>query len=245
MEKPRLIVNGKRLDGRGQTDLRNIRIETGVLNNADGSAFVEWGKNKIICGVYGPSECIPKHEASPYRAIIKCRYSMSPFASLEEHGRAGPSRRSIELSKVIREVFENLIIAEAFPRTQINIFIDVLQADGGTRVASITAASAALADAGIPMRDMVSAVAVGKADDELIVDLAKEEDNYGQSDVPIAISHRKGDILLIQMDGLLKKEEVEKLLEMAVDAVAKIRVMQENAIRKDYESPEKKGLVLL
>lgn len=234
-----LIVDGKRLDGRGFEDLRNIRIETGVLTDADGSAFVEWGGNKVICGIYGPRECIPKHEANPYRALIKCRYSMSPFASLEEHGRSGPSRRSTELSKVIREVFENTVIAEAFPKTQINIYVEVLQANGGTRVASITAAAVALADAGIPMKDMVSAVAVGKADGRLLVDLNKDEDNLGQSDVPIALSKRKKEILLLQMDGLLTKEEIAEILRMAEDATDKVEKVQEDAVKKGYESAER------
>jgi exosome complex component RRP41 len=236
----RLIVNGKRLDGRGLNELRPLRIDVGVLHDADGSAFVEWGKNKVICGIYGPRECIPKHEANPYKALVRCRYAMSPFSSLEGHGRSGPTRRSIELSKVIQEVFESVIIAEAFPRSQINIFLEVLQADGGTRAASITAASVALADAGIPMRDMVAAVAVGKADGELILDLNKDEDNFGQSDIPIAISRRKKDILLLQMDGLLTNEELMKAIDMAEKATEKIFAIQEEAIKKSYEGSEKK-----
>lgn len=230
----KLIVNGKRVDGRTPDELRNIRIEADVIPEADGSAFVEWGGNKIICGVYGPRECIPRHEASPYKALLKCRYMMSPFASLEEHGRSGPSRRSTELSKVIREVFECLVLSEKFPNTQIDIFIDVLQADGGTRTASITAAAVALANAGIPMKDMVSAVAVGKADGIILADLGKTEDNYGQSDMPLAISHRDKKILLVQMDGMLTREEIAKALGMAEKNSEIVHGMQEEALRKRY-----------
>lgn len=234
----KLVVEGKRIDGRAPDELRKIRIEVGVIPDADGSAYVEWGGNKIICGVHGPRECIPRHEASPFRALIKCRYSMSPFASLEEHGRSGPSRRSIELSKVIREVFENLIISEEFPNTQIDIYVDVLQAEGGTRTASITAAAVALANAGIPMRDLVTAVSVGKADGELLVDLGKMEDNFGQSDIPIAFSARDKKILLLQMDGLLSKEEIKRILHMAQEAATKVCEIQKSAIRKFYEEGE-------
>lgn len=239
-----LMVDGKRLDGRGQEDLRPIRIETGVIKEADGSAFIEWGGNKIMCGVYGPRECIPRHDSSPYHAVVKCRYMMSPFASLEEHGRSGPSRRSTELSKVIREVFQNLIIAEKFPNTQIDIFLDVLQADGGTRTAAITAAAVALANAGIPMKDMVSAIAVGKADDILVLDLGKLEDNFGQSDMPMAISNRDGKLLLLQMDGLLTKEEIEAMLDMASRGCAKLNQLQVDALRRFYEHGEEKAFRL-
>lgn len=229
-----LIVDGKRLDGRTAEELRPIRMQVGVINEADGSAFIEWGGNKIICGVYGPRQCIPKHEANPYKAIVKCRYMMSPFASLEEHGRSGPSRRSTELSKVIREVFQNLILAEEFPNTEIDVYIDVLQAEGGTRTASITVASLALANAGIPMKDMVSAVAVGKGGNELLVDLGKTEDNFGQSDMPVAFSARDKKLLLVQMDGLLTRDEIEKILDMAEKSADKINVMQMDALKGHY-----------
>ncbi len=239
MKEIKLIdENGKRNDGRTPDELRELRIQVGVIPEADGSSFIEWGGNKILCGIYGPRKCLPRHLSNPYHARIKCRYMMSPFASLEEHGRSGPSRRSTELSKVIREVFENLIMVEKFPNTQIEIYLDVLQANGGTRTTSITAAAAALANAGIPMKDMVGAVAVGKAGGALMIDLNKYEDNLGQSDVPVAISHRNRDILLLQMDGLLTRDELKKLLDMADNAAGKIHSVQEDALKKFYEIGE-------
>lgn len=239
MEETKLVVDGKRLDGRAMDEVRPVRIEAGIVHEADGSAYIEWGGNKILCGVYGPRECIPRFLASPYKALIKCRYMMSPFASLEEHGRAGPSRRSNELSKVIREVFENLIIAEKFPNTQIDIYMDVLQASGGTRTASITAASVALANAGIPMKDMAAAISGGKADGELLLDLGKEEDNLGQSDVPLALSHRDKNILLLQMDGLLTKDEIEKIITMSEKAEENLHSIQADALKRHYETKGK------
>lgn len=243
-EKPELMIDGKRIDGRSPDELRPLKIEVGVLNEADGSAYVQWGGNKIIAGIFGPRECIPKHGANPYKALVKCRYTMAPFASKEEHGRSGPNRRSIEISKVIREVFENLVMAELYPMTQIDIFIDVLQAEGGTRVGAITAAAAALADAGIPMKDMVCGVAVGKAGGTVVVDLGRDEDNFGESDVPMAISHRNKEILLLQMDGLLTKEELAAAVDKAMVASEKIHALQVDAIARRYEKPESEGISL-
>ena len=91
--KPVLIVNNKRLDGRNFDELRPLSIKAGVIENAAGSAYVEWGNNKIIVAVYGPKEVQPKHMTDPTKAIIKCRYSMSPFSNLSEHGRSGPSQK--------------------------------------------------------------------------------------------------------------------------------------------------------
>lgn len=243
-EEIKLIVNGKRLDGRTPDELRPMKVECGVLNSADGSAFVQWGGNKIVAGVYGPRECIPKHYANPYKALIKCRYTMSPFASKEEHGRSGPNRRSIEISKVIRQVFESTIVAELYPMTQIDIYVDVLQAEGGTRVGAITAAAVALADAGIPMRDMVCGVAVGKIDSQVVLDLGKLEDNLGESDVPMAVSHRNKSILLLQMDGLMTREELATAVDKGIEASVKIHALQADAIARRYEKVESGGLDL-
>src|SRR3972149_10006018 len=164
MSKPEIKLideNGLRVDGRRLDELRPIKMEVGVLDKADGSAYVEHGKNRIIAAIYGPREAHPKHIALADRAVIKCRYHMAPF-SVEERKSPAPSRRELELSKVIRESLEPTIFLEYYPRTSIDLFIEVLQADGGTRCAGITAAALALADAGIPMRDLVSACAAGK-----------------------------------------------------------------------------------
>ena len=234
----KMIVDGKRSDGRGLDDLRPVIVEAGVLNSADGSAYVEWGGNKVVAGIYGPRECIPKHESNPYKALVKCRYTMSPFASKEEHGRSGPNRRSNEISKVIKAVFESVISAELYPMTQIDIYVDVLQAEGGTRVSALTAAAVALADAGIPMKDMVAGISVGKVDGQLVVDLGKLEDNFGQSDVPMAIWHRNKKILLLQMDGLLSRDEIATTLDKGIEASEKVHALQVNAIKRRYENLE-------
>lgn len=227
-----LLKDGKRVDGRTPDELRGVRIECGVLHEADGSAYVEWGKNKVVAGVFGPRECIPKHEANPYRAIVKCRYNISPFASPESRGKMGLSRRSIELSKVIREVFEKVIITELFPKSQIEIYTEVLQADGGTRVASITAAAVALVDTGIPIREIVNGVAVGKIEDTIIIDPGKEEDNFGDMDIALAFSQRKNEILLLQMDGIATKEEIIKAIEMGMQTSKKIYALQSDALKR-------------
>ncbi|MCX8191550.1 MAG: exosome complex exonuclease Rrp41, partial [Nitrososphaerales archaeon] len=167
--------NGLRVDGRRVNELRPIKIEVGVLKNADGSASIELGKNKIVAAVYGPKEVHPKHMARPDRSILRCRYHMSPF-STETRKSPAPSRREIEISKVIREALEPALILEDYPRTAIDVYIEVLQADGGSRVAGITAAATALADAGINMRDLVTGCAAGKVDGQIVLDLNDIED---------------------------------------------------------------------
>ncbi len=232
MEDIKLIVDGRRIDGRKPDELRNVKIEAGVLKRADGSCYIEMGNNKIVAAVYGPRSLHPKHLQNPNRVVVRYRYNMAPF-SVDERKRPGPDRRSVEISKVSKEAFEPVIIKELFPRSSIDIFVEVLQADAGTRVAGINAASVALADAGIPMKGLVSAVAVGKVDGEIVLDLVKEEDNYGQADIPVATFIRAGKIegiTLLQMDGRVSKDELKKALELAKKGCMEIYRMQKEAL---------------
>jgi len=229
-----LIVNGKRLDGRKMDELRPITIEAGVLNRATGSAYLTWGKNKVLAAVYGPREVFPKHETNLYGSVVRCRYMMAPF-STEEHGRAGPNRRSREISKVMREAFENIIIKEVYPKTAIDIYVDILEGQGSTRVAGLTAAAVALANAGIPMKDIPIGVSVGKIENQIAVDMMKEEDNFGQADIPLAIAPASGEIILLQMDGKMTREEFVYALDLAYAKVDEIREKQINALREFFK----------
>ncbi len=224
---------GLRLDGRKPDELRPIKIEAGVLKRADGSAYLEWGKNKVLAAVYGPREAHPRHLQDSSKAIVQCRYNMAPF-SVSDRKRPGPDRRSVEISKIISEALENVVMTELFPRSSIDVFIEVLEANAGTRCAGLTAASVALADAGVPMRDLVVACAAGKIEDTVVLDLGKEEDNFGQADVPLAIVPRTGELVLLQMDGDLKQEELFKAMEMAMNASMQIYEIQKDALRRRY-----------
>ncbi len=233
--KPERLIDeqGLRIDGRRPDELRPIRMEVSVLDKADGSAYIEQGKNKILVAVYGPREAHPRHVALADRAAIRCRYHMAPF-STEERRSPAPSRRDMELSKVIREAVEPAIFSRYYPRTTIDIFIEVLQSDGGTRSAGITGTSLALADAGIPMKDLVVACAAGKVDGQVVLDLCDAEDKLGEADMPLAMIPSTGAITLIQMDGNLSPEELEKALSMAVEGGRKIYEMQKEALKRKY-----------
>lgn len=223
----------KRPDGRTFDELRPLKIEAGVLERADGSAYLEIGDNKVLAAVYGPRELHVRRLLKPNMAILRCRYNMAPF-SVEDRKRPGPDRRSVEISKITSEALQPAVFLENFPRSTIDVFIEVIQAEGGTRCAGITAASVALADAGIPMRDMVVACAAGKANDQVIMDLSEWEDKEGDADLPIAIMPRTGEITLMQMDGHLTSEEFEKAMDLAIKGCKVISEEQKKAIKNRY-----------
>jgi exosome complex component RRP41 len=231
-KKPK-VDSWKRADGRAFDELRTLKIESGVLPNADGSAYIEMGRNKILAGVFGPREMHPKHNAKPNQAVLRCRYHMAPF-SVDPRRSPAPSRRDQEISMVMRSALEPAVFLERYPRASIDVYIEVLEADGGTRCASINAAAVALVDAGIPMRDLVSACAVGKVEDKLIVDLGDYEDKKGQSDMPTAYMPKLGKVTLLQMDGDMTTEEAENALDLAIEGCKKVYEVQREALKKKY-----------
>ena len=233
-----LFKNGKRIDGRKFNELRDLKITAGVLKRADGSCLLEWGKNKVLAAVYGPRECLPRHEQNPLKARVTYRYNMAPF-SVEDRKRPGPDRRSTEISKISQEAFEKVIFTNYFPKASIDIFVEILQADAGTRCAALTAASVAVADAGIPMRDLIVGVAAGKADDKVILDLGKLEDNFGQADMPMGIIPSTGEVVLMQMDGDFSKEDFNEAMKLIEQAVPVIYEKQRHALKEKYEKEQK------
>ncbi|HDH81602.1 MAG: exosome complex exonuclease Rrp41 [Thermoplasmata archaeon] len=232
-----LIKDGKRIDGRAPDELRPIKIEAGPLYRADGSCYLEWGGNKIMAAVYGPKEAIPRHIQDSTKAVINARYNMASF-SVEDRKRPGPDRRSQEISKITAEALENVILTEMFPRAVIDVNIEVLDADAGTRCAGITAAAVALADAGIPMRDIPVACAAGKVDGVVVLDLLGDEDKKGDADLPVAIAPRSEEILLLQMDGHMTVEEFDEALELALKGCREISKLQKEALLKKYKTFE-------
>ncbi len=229
-----LSAEGIRIDGRRVDELRQVKMEVGVLKNCSGSAYIEQGKTKIIVAVHGPREAHPKHLALPDRALLRTRYHMAPF-STDERKSPAPTRREIELTKVIREALEPALLLEEFPKTTIDVFIEVLQADAGTRSAGITAASLALAEAGIPMRDLVTAVAVGKLNDRMVLDLNEEEDEHGQADMPVAMMPSLNKITLLQLNGRLTRDELIEGLRLAKKGIVALYEKQKQALKARFK----------
>ena len=227
--------DGKRLDGRDKHELRPIKMEVGILKNADGSAYLEWGNNKIFAAVFGPREVHPHHLAKPDRGILRVFYRMATF-SVFERKRPAPGRREKEISMIITDCLEPVLFLELYPGTSFEIFIQVMDADGGTRCASTTVAALALANAGIPMKSLVTSLALGKIDGELVVDLSGIEDKAGDADLPIAVTWFNDEVSLLQFDGEMDIEQFDELLELSKKFAKEIYDMQIAALKKDYES---------
>lgn len=223
----------QRPDGRQPEDLREMNAEVGIIPNADGSAKFKSGKTIAIAAVYGPKEMHPQHKQNPDKGVLRCNYSMASFA-VEERGKPGPSRRSTEISKVMEWALEPVLELERFPSTVVDVHVQIIQADAGTRCAGINAASMALAHAGIPMKSLVSSISSGKLDKTVVVDLDKAEEDFeggeGPTDIPISMTD-EGEITHLQLDGKINSKELKDAIGMAKGACEKIYEVQKQALK--------------
>jgi len=225
----------KRTSGRKIEEIRPMRAKVGVIDSADGSAVFETGTTKAIAVVRGPRTLHPQHMQNPQRGVLRVSYGMMPF-SVWDRIKPGPSRRSEEISKVAEWALSSVVDLSEFPSTVVDVFIQIPQADAGTRVAGLNAASMALAHAGIPMKEMVSAIAVGKIDKTLVVDIDKDEEDFregeGSTDIPLAITSRKKSISLLQLDGKISPDELRSAIDMGKKACEEILKVQIEALKQ-------------
>ena len=232
----------KRKDGRKNDEMRSpIIAKVGVIPNADGSAQFQIGKTIALAAVYGPKKMHPQHSQDPTKGTLRCTYNMNSF-SVEDRIRPGPSRRSTEISKITEWALEPVVMLEKYPNQVVDVHINIIQADAGTRCAGINAAALALAHAGIPMKDIVSSISVGKMDKSLVLDLDKYEDSEfeegeGSTDIPVSITH-SGEITHLQLDGKINSKQLNEAILMAKKACEQIYEVQKKALKDCIECKE-------
>jgi len=226
-----------RSDGRTNDQLRPIEAKIGVVNRADGSALFKIGKTIAYAAVYGPRALHPKFLQNPEKGILRCNYNMMSFSGSGERVKPGPTRRSREISMVTEKALVPILSLEQYPNAVVDVYVELLQTDSGTRCAGISAAAMALADAGIPMKDLISSVSVGLVNGNSVVDLTKEEeDSEGAVDIALAIMPRKKEVTLLQLDGVLSKDQLRKTLELGIKACEQIYKIQQNALKEKYKN---------
>ncbi len=228
----------KRFDGRAWDELRPMEAKAGVIPRADGSAMFRQGATVAYAAVYGPRDLHPRFMQNPETGILRCHYNMMPFSGHGERVKPGGSRRSKEISMVMENALHPVLNLKEFPNAVVDVFVELPQTDAGTRCAGINAAAMALADAGLEMKDLVSAVAVGKVGGKIIADLIYDEEAYeeegGATDIPVAVLPNSSKITLLQLDGDVNVEDLKEALKLAVRVSKRIYDVQRAALKAKF-----------
>ena len=237
-----------RTDGRAADELRVVRITPDFLPHAEGSALIEIGGTHIICAA-SVEERVPPFMRNRGRGWVTAEYAMLPRATQQrtarETGRGGPSGRTHEIQRLIGRSLRAVVDMTALGERTVTLDCDVLQADGGTRTASITGAYVAFALAcrrllragkitRSPVTSEVAATSVGIVDKTPLLDLKYDEDSRAEVDMNVVCT---GDGRFIEVQGTAEgapftREEMDELLELAVRGVRQLILIQRAAIEQ-------------
>ncbi len=235
-----------RADGRAADELRPITITRSWLDHAAGSVLVEFGRTRVLCAA-SATVGVPRWRRDSGLGWVTAEYAMLPSSthtrSDRESVRGRIGGRTHEISRLVGRSLRAVIDHRALGENTIVLDCDVLQADGGTRTASITGAYVALADAvaqlrekgvlkGEPLRGSVAAVSVGLVDGEARLDLPYEEDVRAETDMNVVMT---GDGRYVEVQGTAEadpfgREELDALLALASKGCADLTRIQQEAL---------------
>ena len=235
-----------RIDGRSPDELRNIKITRNYLKYPQGSVLIEFGDTKVICTTF-IEEKVPPFLKGSGQGWITSEYSMLPGSNAQRKQRditkLRKDGRSSEIQRLIGRSLRSVVDMKAFGERTVWIDCDVIQADGGTRVASITGSFVALYDAMLylmnkqvisknPIKYFAAAVSVGIVDDEPLVDLCYQEDSRAIADMNVVMTE-EGSFIELQATGEerpIKEVEMDRLMLMSTDAIMKIIQIQKEVL---------------
>lgn len=200
-----LALSGLRNDGRKAHEIRRLRIQMGCVSAGDcqGSAIVEMGLTKVLATVVGPSDCLRRVDEHPERAIVEVNFAVASFAGADRRTyNASTDRRLLEASQMLQTALEATILLDTFPRQRIQIHLSVIADDGGRLCAALNAASLALLDACIPMKDFCCACSAGGSNaNNVLVDLNRREESGDAVFLLCAVLPQRGTIVLAQCEA--------------------------------------------
>ncbi len=248
------MTDFKRADGRLPLELRPARITTGYTKHAEGSVLIEVGDTRVICTA-SIEDRVPPFLKGQGTGWVTAEYAMLPRATetrtAREIGRGGPSGRTHEIQRLIGRSLRSIVDLTALGERTVTIDCDVIQADGGTRTASITGGFVALALAlnnhlvagkmeRAPLRDYVAAVSVGVIDGRVLLDLDYSEDSRAEVDMNIV---RTGDGRFVEIQGTAEAEpfsrlQMEEMLAASEGGIKQLIAIQRAALERVFgEAP--------
>jgi len=240
----------ERENGRKNDELRKIEVIPGFLEHPAGSCLISFGKTKVICSA-NVDEKIPPFLQGSGEGWITAEYGMLPGSthtrSAREAVRGKQSGRTVEIQRLIGRSLRAVVDRKKLGERTILIDCDVIQADGGTRTASITGSFIAMAIAikkllkeGLisknPIRESVAAVSVGKVNGEILLDLDYSEDSQAEVDLNL-VATESGNIVEIQGTAekfAFSREELNKILDLAFKGINELSEIQKRVL-EGYE----------
>lgn len=241
----------QRIDGRKSNELRKINITRNYIYHAEGSVLIEFGNTKVICTA-SVDDKVPPFKKGSGEGWVTAEYSMLPrstqIRNVRDINKLKINGRANEIQRLIGRSLRSVVDFKVLGERSIIIDCDVIQADGGTRTASITGGFIALMDAcrylvdkriisEIPVKNFVAAVSVGIVNENNLLDLCYEEDSNATVDMNVVMTD-SGQLIELQATGELSpfsRDSMNQLLDMAEKGIAELITIQKNVLLKGYK----------
>ncbi|KAI8076460.1 ribosomal protein S5 domain 2-type protein [Gilbertella persicaria] len=236
--KPVLNAEKKRLDNRAVEDLRPIFLKTGLITQANGSAYIEVGNTKVTCAVYGPRQ-LKKAEFSNLCKLY-CDFRFSTFSCTKRRGQIKDAEEK-EFSQILVESLTPAVRVELLPKSAIDIYVTVLENDGTSSclAAAIIASSVALADAGIEMLDQVTACSTVLTKDQgILMDGTDYEETHKEGSLVLSYMPSLNEVTHILQTGRSDSAISSKAIEQCIDGCSKIYSVMSNSLLQSLEKPK-------
>mmetsp|Transcript_16434 Transcript_16434/g.49230 ORF Transcript_16434/g.49230 Transcript_16434/m.49230 type:complete len:254 (+) Transcript_16434:128-889(+) len=220
-------VGGQRVDGRSLENARDILLRTGLVSQAAGSSYVEFGDTKVMAAVYGPRPT-DRREGFSQRGFLTVDVKLASFAT-RERGRVqqGPAER--EMSEAVGTALRAAVLREHFPKAAVDVWVTVLEADGSEAAAATTAGALALADAGVPMRDLVAACSLARMEGgAVVVDPCGAEQAQQTASAMLAVMPSADLVTGAELQGQWTSQEAREAVVLALGGCRELaEAMQE------------------
>lgn len=223
---------GLRVDGRRWNELRNFHCQINTHpSSSDGSSYVEMGNSKVICTINGPMEPLQRSQLSTTQATINVAINIATFSTVERKKRSRTDRRVQELNTILQRTFEQAIMIKNYPRTLIDITVNVISQDGGLLASCANAITLALIDAGISMYDYISSVSAGLFDITPLLDLNTLEEN-DLSFLTVGIVGKSEKISMLLLENRMPLDNLEKVLSIAIAGSHRVRDLMDEEVKR-------------
>ncbi|GAA5993362.1 hypothetical protein JCM10908_002628 [Rhodotorula pacifica] len=236
---PVASTSAVRLDGRQPAQVRPVYLQAGLVTGAAGSAYIEAGKTKLSCAVYGPKPTPPSAPFSP-KARLQVEVKFAPFASGTRRFVPGKDTEASALAVALQQSLVPALILETLPKSQIDLFVTVLESDGwdGDVSLGVTAASVALACAGISMRGLVTACSAVLPVDaqQAWLDPTRAEVHHAQCYLSLACIPAMGTVTNFRLAGQCPPAVLEKTLLSTREVCALLHGAAQKALLNSRET---------
>ena len=223
-----ISVEGYRQDGRKPDELRHFRVSFNTVPDADGSCYLEHGSCKLLATIYGPYE--GESRSNQDQAVITCDFSMTSYCASERRLRTFGDLKSQKLQMAIQRVFQQAVITETYPKSQIDIHLKILQSDGNDYCPCVNATTLALINAGIPMKDFVCSSTVGYIQNKCICDLNHQEEQQKSPQLTLTQMPQRDDIVALTCESRVHHDIYNEMLDAGTRANLQLFQLMKQAV---------------